>query len=466
MSRVGPSQDQLRAAPPDAPAPPRALRHAGLARQNLLLTRALELVSAGDLESAQRLLAQGDSETVSLGQVFRMYQEELQSQAQQLRDSQQRAEHALGWFANLFRSLPVAAVMVDEQGLVVDANQRAVDELHLSPATRQVPVLLRRLMAGPQVELRLAQALRRVADGQDAELDHVALRTLDGHDRVADLRLSRLPPRVGEPAAALTLCLFNDRTAQAEAGRAREAAALAERQRDLAQATIQAKTQLLSRLSHELRTPLNAVLGFSHLLLSTPDAVAPAHQRRVQLIQDAGQHLLDLVDDVLQLNRQGAGPQQLQLQAVSLCDIAEEVLSLQQTDIERRQLQLQLQLADADRVQAWADPRRAREVLTNLVSNAVKYNRHGGSLGLRCGRAGDQVFVEVRDSGIGLTHEQRAHLFEPFNRLGAEYGDQVGHGLGLSIAQSLAQAMGGDIGVHSEPGVGSRFTLSLPAAPD
>jgi signal transduction histidine kinase len=465
MSPVEPRRARM-----DAPAPPsaRALRHAGLVRQNLLLTQALELVSAGELESAQRLLAQADAESegVSLDQVFRMYQDELQSQAQQLRDSQQRAEQALGWFANLFRSLPVAAVMVDEQGLVVDANHRAVVELNLELATRKVPVLLRRLMASPQGELNLARALKRVAEGQDAELDRVALRTLDGQDRVADLRLSRLPPRAGESASALTLCLLNDCTAQAEAARARQAAADAERQRDLAQAASQAKSQLLSRLSHELRTPLNAVLGFSHLLLTTPEAVAPAQQRRVQLIQDAGRHLLDLVDDVLQLNRSGAGPQQLQLQVMTLSDVVEEVLSLQQPDIEQRQLQLQLHLAGDDRVRAWADPRRVREVLTNLVSNAIKYNRQGGHLGLRCGRVDNQVFVEVRDSGIGLTPEQRAHLFEPFNRLGAEFGDQAGHGLGLSIALSLAQAMGGDIRVQSEPGEGSRFTLALPAAPD
>lgn len=260
------------------------------------------------------------------------------------------------------------------------------------------------------------------------------------------------------------LCVVNDRTAWVEAQRAREAAAAAERERDLAQSASQAKTQLLARVSHELRTPLNAVIGFSQLLLMRDEQLPVETRGKVGLIEEAGQHLLALVDEVLQINRAEAGQMLLDLQAVSLQEQARQVLALQQPMAEMMDLQIRLQppAADAPEVMALADPRRVREVLTNLVSNGIKYNRPGGWLQLQTGHDTHKAWVAVVDSGIGMTGQQLAHLFEPFNRLGAERLPVVGHGLGLSIARTLAQAMGGALQVSSRPGEGSRFVLELP----
>ena len=446
---------------------PRASREA-LTQRNQVLWRALQKVQQGDIEGAQTVLGAAPAEAPTLGEVFRLYQDELETQAEQLRESQQRAEQALAWFARLYRNLPVAAVMVDEQGLVIDANEQARCDLGLASLERAGPVPLRRLMADGQGELKLMAALADVAQADSALLDQVEMRAPGGQRRVVDLNITRLPPRDHPHDQPVALCVMHDRTAQLDAQRARDAAAQAERARDVAQASIHAKSTMMSRLSHELRTPLNAVIGFSHLLLVSEDPLSDQHRHRLGLIQDAGRHLLALVEDVLLVNRLGSGALGLDLQSVSLPAVVADVLALQQPQIDKRALRLvQMPSATgkADAL-AHADSRRVREILVNLVSNAIKYNRHGGELRIDCSRQGSRSRVAVSDTGIGLTPQQRSHLFEPFNRLGAETSPIEGTGLGLNIARGLAQAMGGDIEVTSEPGLGSTFTLWLPAAAD
>ncbi len=435
-----------------------------LARENLLLTRALQAVEAGDLEEAQSLLQADSGVPLTLGQVFRLYQTELETQSLQLRDSQLRTEQTLDWFANLFRTLPVAALLVDRKGMIVDANAMALDELDLRDALRILPVPLRRLTANAEGELRLAALLPTVTPEHTGVLDDVALRTLKGRARWADLRITQVPAREVGSAGPLYLCVLNDRTAWVEAQRARDAAANAEHQRDLAQSASQAKTQLLARVSHELRTPLNAVIGFSQLLLMRHEGLPEDGRRQVALIQEAGKHLLALVDEVLQINRAESGQMPMDTQAVSLLDQARQVVALQQPLAEPLGLQLSLDdgTPTAPEVLALADPRRVREILTNLVNNGIKYNRPGGWLHLRHGHDAHKVWLSVSDSGIGMTHQQLEHLFEPFNRLGADRLQVVGHGLGLSIARTLTHAMGGVLHVSSQPGEGSRFVLELP----
>ncbi|GCL64591.1 sensor histidine kinase [Pseudaquabacterium pictum] len=452
------------APPPPQDAAPTPAAADQTARQNLLLTQALDAVQAGDLEAAAEMLRSDNGAPLTLGQVFRLYQTELETQSQQLRESQLRTEQTLDWFANLFRTLPVAALLVDRMGMIIDANAMALDELDLREALRILPVPLRRLTAHAEGELRLAALLPTVTPEHTGVLDDMALRTMKGRARWADLRITQVPARETGGVSPLYLCVLNDRTAWVEAQRARESAALAEHQRDLAQSASQAKTQLLSRVSHELRTPLNAVIGFSQVLLLRHGELPDDSRRQVALIQEAGQHLLALVDEVLQINRAEAGHMLLDTQAVSLMDQARQVLALQQPMVDDLGLQCTLDgpATGQPELMALADPRRVREVLTNLLSNAIKYNRHGGWVRLLHGHDAHHVWLAVSDSGIGMTSQQLAHLFEPFNRLGADRLPVVGHGLGLSIARTLTHAMGGTLQVESVPGEGSRFRLVLP----
>ncbi|WP_280153318.1 PAS domain S-box protein [Piscinibacter sp. XHJ-5] len=248
-----------------------------------------------------------------------------------------------------------------------------------------------------------------------------------------------------------------------------EAALLAAQAAERANA---AKTEFLSRMSHELRTPLNAVLGFSQLLQMDSGHPLNAEQKaKLQHIEDAGAHLLAMINDVLDLSRIESGGLTLAPETVSLSALVQESIALVATAARDASVELQVEPPPPDAPRGdrtRADHLRVRQVLVNLLSNAIKYNRRHGSVTVRWGATaeGDAVQLQVSDTGHGLTPEQQAHLFEPFNRLGAERSRIEGTGIGLVVTQRLVQLMGGTILVDSQAGVGSRFTVTLPAASD
>jgi signal transduction histidine kinase len=217
----------------------------------------------------------------------------------------------------------------------------------------------------------------------------------------------------------------------------------------------------MSRASHELRTPLNAVCGFSQLLELNPRVQAdPTALRQVGLIHAAGDHLVALVDDLMQLSRVEMGELPLRDESVDLVACAREVMALVALAAEQRQVQLSIDVPVVAPVRG--DRTRVRQVLLNLVSNGVKYNRPGGSMHLTIRGTEAGWATEVRDTGVGLSTEQLAHLYEPFNRLGAERLHSEGTGLGLAISRHLVLAMKGTLHVDSTVGVGSSFTMTLP----
>lgn len=232
-------------------------------------------------------------------------------------------------------------------------------------------------------------------------------------------------------------------------------------ERDRAEAARRATVGLLSRISHELRTPLNAVLGFAQLLDRDP-TLGPRQRQYATESLRAGRHLLALVDDVLDLSRVESGEFALQLRPLDPAEPLAASRALLADDAAAQGVTLEL--PDGPLPAVVADPQRLRQILTNLLSNAIKYNRPGGWVRLRADHSEGGVRLAVQDSGPGLDASQRARLFRPFERLGAERGPVAGTGLGLSLSLQLARAMGGEIEVESEPGQGSTFTLRLPAA--
>ncbi|PPE67445.1 PAS domain-containing protein [Caldimonas caldifontis] len=245
-----------------------------------------------------------------------------------------------------------------------------------------------------------------------------------------------------------------------------ELARLAEtrRAREAAEAANRAKTLFLSHMSHELRTPLNAVLGFAQLLREDPDlALPPGRRAWVEHIQAAGQHLLEMITDLLDLTRIEAGALLVRRERVALDEVIEDCLSMLQP--QAAAAGVQLHRPPPSGLQALGDPQRLRQVLLNLASNGIKYNRRGGQVWLRLCVAGPgRVAVQVQDTGPGIAPERVGELFTPFNRLGREHGRIDGAGVGLALSQGLARLMGGEIRVDSQPGQGSTFTLDLPAA--
>ncbi|MBI3380562.1 MAG: response regulator [Aquabacterium sp.] len=225
-----------------------------------------------------------------------------------------------------------------------------------------------------------------------------------------------------------------------------------------------AKSEFLSRMSHELRTPLNAIIGFAQLLQMDRSSVFGDEQRRrVNLIEKAGQHLLSMLGDVLDLSRIEAGDLPLSIEAQDVDLVADDALSMVGAQARHSQIRIDTH-GVGSHVYAQADRVRLRQVLVNLLSNAIKYNRAGGTVQLRARRAGNEVLIEVQDSGIGMSPEQQAQLFQPFNRLGVEQSGIEGTGIGLVIVHKLVSLMGGRIEVESQAGTGSCFRIVLPAA--
>jgi PAS domain S-box-containing protein len=235
----------------------------------------------------------------------------------------------------------------------------------------------------------------------------------------------------------------------------------ASRDKAAAEAASRAKTEFLSRMSHELRTPLNAVLGFSQLLeLSQMPPLAEPHRRPVQLIREAGEHLLTMIGDLLDLTRIEAGHLRLQIDHVPLPPLADECVALMQAQAASAQVSVMGSLAAGSAV--LADRTRLKQVLLNLLSNGVKYNRPGGAVTLRAHSDGKQAAIEVSDTGVGIAAEHLARIFEPFQRGAHGHSTIEGTGIGLAVCKSLVELMGGTIELQSAPGKGSLFTVRLP----
>ncbi|MGH2554583.1 MAG: ATP-binding protein [Actinomycetota bacterium] len=238
---------------------------------------------------------------------------------------------------------------------------------------------------------------------------------------------------------------------------AEEAARLA---REEAERANRAKSEFLSRMSHELRTPFNAVLGFAQLL--EMDDLSANQRESVQQIIKAGRHLLDLINEVLDISRIESGTLTLSLEPVEVAGLARETLSLVQGMATKRGVELRAQIAEDLEIYAMADRQRLRQVLLNLLSNAVKYNREKGAASLMC-REGQEglVCIEVTDTGPGIARERIDRLFNAFDRLGAEQSDIEGTGLGLVLSRRLVEAMGGKIGLGATSERGTTFFLEL-----
>jgi signal transduction histidine kinase/ActR/RegA family two-component response regulator len=233
---------------------------------------------------------------------------------------------------------------------------------------------------------------------------------------------------------------------------------------EAAQRANQAKTEFLSRMSHELRTPLNAVLGFAQLLqMDGTQPMSEVQRTRIAHIERAGGHLLAMINDVLDLSRIEAGTMPLSPEPLVVPALLDDALALVTGQAQTAGVQLMPPTAAPDLV-VRADRVRLRQVLVNLLSNAIKYNRPGGLVHLRATRSGPEVLIAVTDTGIGLSPVQVAHLWEPFNRLGAERTTIEGTGIGLALSQRMVQMMDGHLEASSQPERGSTFTVRLPAA--
>ena len=228
-----------------------------------------------------------------------------------------------------------------------------------------------------------------------------------------------------------------------------------------------AKTDFLSGMSHELRTPLNAVLGFAQLMESGSPPPTVSQKRNLDQILKAGWYLLDLINEVLDLTLIESGKATLSSEPVSLPEVMLECRAMIEPQAHKRGIGLKFARFEAPYF-VKADRTRVKQVLINLLFNAIKYNKPDGAVSIEYALStADSIRISVRDTGAGLAPEQLAQLFQPFNRLGKEAGAEEGTGIGLVVTKRLVEMMGGAIGVDSTVGVGSVFwvELNLTAAP-
>lgn len=237
--------------------------------------------------------------------------------------------------------------------------------------------------------------------------------------------------------------------------------------KDEAENANKAKTEFLSHMSHELRTPLNAIIGFGQLLESDPEyPLAKTQLDNVHEIIKAGHHLLHLINEVLDLARIETGKMHFSIESVSLDEVLLDCITMIQPLAEKRNIKIFDLISERDDCVVYADRHFLKQVLINLISNAVKYNRDGGTVTLSCELAGsDRVRINVSDTGEGITPEQQQHLFQPFERLEKHQGTE-GVGIGLVVCKRLVEAMDGNMGIKSVPGQGATFWVEVGKASD
>jgi PAS domain S-box-containing protein len=224
-----------------------------------------------------------------------------------------------------------------------------------------------------------------------------------------------------------------------------------------------AKSDFLSRMSHELRTPLHSILGFSQVLEDNSPRLAQEEKQMLQQIRDSGGHLLELIDEVLDITRIEAGKLELFLEDVELAGILTECHHLVRAMADKKNIAIHLK--EDEGLALHTDRTRLKQILLNLLSNAIKYNQYGGSITVNSVvQPNDRVRVTVTDTGKGIPEDQQGRVFQPFARIHRKDSATAGTGMGLTISQRLVEEMGGKMGFESRPGAGSSFWFELPAS--
>ncbi|HEY1954068.1 MAG TPA: HAMP domain-containing sensor histidine kinase [Polyangiaceae bacterium] len=323
------------------------------------------------------------------------------------------------------------------------------------PPAEGVPGLLSALLALTTLLVSVA-AIVAFAVARDAEKDVVYVAR-----RVLAMAKVRSEP-AGEPVALRSMDEVGVLTGAFNALVARFAAAESDYHRNLRRTTAadRDRAQFLAAVSHELRTPLNAVLGFADVLMKGVDGPLTEEQaEEVQQIRDSGSHLNDLIEDILDLSAIESGQLKLHPANIDLRAIAQDVV--RELSVLAAKSQLVLRLENGPEVSVWADKRRVRQIVSNVVGNAVKFTQVGEVV-VRVTAHGAYGEVSVRDTGPGIRESERQIVFEEYRQAHSERTRHRGTGLGLAIARRLAAMQGGAIELESEVGHGSTFTLRLP----
>jgi len=373
---------------------------------------------------------------------------------------QVRAEEALRasemQFRTLANSIPQLAWMADEQGSIFWYNQRWYE--YTGTTLDEVEGWGWQKVHHPDEVERVVADLKRSFEAGEPWEDTFPLRSASGEYRWF---LSRALPIRDEEGRIVRWFGTNtdvedQRQAQVERERARRAAEEANR----------AKSEFLATMSHELRTPLNAIAGYVELLeMGIHGPLNDAQADAIRRIKQSEYHLLGVINDILNFAKLEAGSLQVEVQEIHLAPVLEKMEALIRPQVDRKGITYTLGDCDAGAT-ALGDTERVQQILLNLLGNAVKFTKPGGSVTLRCEVNEIAARIQVCDTGPGIPRDRLDSIFDPFVQLEpALTRSAEGSGLGLAISRDLAQLMGGDLAVESTVGQGSTFTLTLPRPP-
>lgn len=368
-------------------------------------------------------------------------------------------------FQQLLHSSIIGAVLVDDDQTVIDANDallhligRERDEIPagrlrwnglVAPGSQAIAALATsELASSGTASPRELELIRE--DGTSIPVLYGAVR-LEGATTAVGFVLDRTSERQSEQRLHAYTLALEQRNRELEAAR------------EQAQQESQFKSRFLSNMSHELRTPLNAVIGFAELMAEgVAGELTPTQSEFLGNVVSGGRHLLSLVNDILDLSRVAAGRLSLQRDWHPVGEILEGANALAQPLLRERQQQLEIVVAPSMPL-LWIDPLRIRQVVFNLVSNAIKFSPPGSRVQLAAAIEGAQVRISCTDHGIGIAAADLPRLFHEFERIESRASQGIkGTGLGLALSRHLVELHGGEIVVSSEPGVGSTFSFTIP----
>lgn len=361
-------------------------------------------------------------------------------------------------YLTLFESLSTPVILIDNENYIENLNLAALSLLGELSGDRRLATSMDRSRFNGRLAQEampwMADELAAFARGGGRHLTGAKAIQTPGGMCYYQIKISRMRDVSGKFGGVLVV--LNDET---EIRLAQERATLA---RDAAEAANQAKTTFLANVSHELRTPLNAILGFSQLMAGYPD-IPYKYQGQLEIVNRSGQHLLQMINEVLNLSQIEAGKMGLHEHEIDLYCLLDELVESLTWQAGEKQLLLSFD-RDAEVPQyILVDETKLRQVLLNLMSNAIKFTM-SGQVSLAVWLEQDRLHFRVTDTGPGISAAQRDNLFEPFVHSDAVQAGQTGSGLGLAISQRFVRLLGGEITVQSELGRGSAFQFSIPVA--
>lgn len=376
-------------------------------------------------------------------------------------DSRAASEEALRKselrFRNIIEAAPDAMIMINEAGDIVLINQETSNLFGYSEAEligKKIEILVpARFKQHSEIRKKY---LEKSAGGKFTIYPALYGKHKDGYEIPVEIRLNTVPFDDGIYISASIRDISKFLKIEDELRLAT----------NLAEKANQAKSDFMRSMNHELRTPLNAIMGFSQILLLA-DNMTTEQSEQLTEINHAGKHMLKLINDMQDISRIESGQVELQIETISLAEILHDCLAFTSPLADKRHIKIELLDSVFNDCFVHADKTRLKQVILNLLTNAIKYNTENGSVSIHCSQTGDRhIRISITDTGQGFTTEQLAMLYQPFNRLGAENTEIEGTGIGLAISKKLIEIMDGDIRVETNPGFGSTFSIDLPGAED